>query len=409
MPLLKILFLQDRPQIQGGALRYMRALLGYLEERGHACRILGFTEAGTAAAGDVIQVPRKTRGAIARKAVAKLDWDFRLYRQLRAAFGRLRPEVIHLHNFLAGGNAVLAACSGIPTVHTVHDLGLLCPRSGRGLDARGDLCSAHFGLGCVRRGCASFRVFVEHALLRESVRRIGLHIQVDRVIVHSLFLAERLRAYGLRPLRLPRFVDTQTFPFVPAKEGCRQVLFVGYLDEPKGLGPLLEAFRRVLRRVPGARLDIVGDGPRKGEYVRSSADMGESVCFHGEVRHEDVPAFYQGSALVAVPSQIPETGPFAALEAMSTGRPVVGSRLGGLAEIVEEGRTGHLVDRTDVEGLADRIARLLREPAEAARMGLRARARAERMSRENPFPRIESLYRQLVERRGGGPRRSSDP
>jgi glycosyltransferase involved in cell wall biosynthesis len=405
---LKILFVQDRPQIQGGALRYMKALIGYLEGRGHACRVLGFAEAARPAAGDVVWIPRKARGTAARKAVAKLDWDFHLTRQLRRAFGRLRPDVIHLHNFLAGGNAVLPACSGIPTVYTVHDLALLCPRSGRSVDARGDLCSGHFGLGCVRRGCASFRVFLEHALLRESVRRIGLRMHVDRVIVHSFFLAERMRAYGVRPLRLPRFVDTQAFPFVPVKEGCRQVLFVGYLDEPKGVGPLLAAFRRVLRRVPGAGLDIVGDGPRKREYARSSADMGGSVRFHGEVRHEDVPAFYQGSALVAIPSQIAETGPFSALEAMSTGRPVVGSRVGGLAEIVEEGRTGHLVDPTDVEGLADRIARLLQEPAEASRMGMRGRERAERMSLENPFPRIECLYRELVERRGGGTGRSSD-
>lgn len=409
MRLLKILFVHDRPKILGGAVLYLNALRKFLEGKGHSCQVLAFPEEGSPTGGDVIRMERKKRHAVAEKVVAKLDWDFHLYRQLRCSFRRLRPDVIHIHNYISGGNAVLLACAGIPTVHTVHDLSILCPRSGRSLDPQGNLCLGHFGSGCVRRGCTSYRVFFEHALFRESVKRYALHAHVDRLIVHSHLLAGRLRAYGLQPLPLPRFVDIETFPFVPMDEASPRLLFVGYLDDTKGLRPLLRAFRRVLRRVPHARLDIVGDGPRKEEYVRLGAGMEDVVHFHGEIPHEGIPTFYQRSSLVAIPSQIPETGPFTALEAMSTGRPVVGSKLGGLVEIVQEGRTGYLVDPTDVEGMAERIVRLLENPFEASRMGLRGRRQAEAMSRENPFPRIETLYHELVMSKGNGPYRSSDP
>jgi glycosyltransferase involved in cell wall biosynthesis len=337
-----------------------------------------------------------------------VHWDFHLFRQLRRSFKRLDPDVIHIHNYISGGNTALLACSGIPTVHTVHDLGILCPRNGRSLDPQGDLCSAHFGSDCLRRGCYSFPVFLGHALLRESVKRYALRVHVDRLIVHSRFLVERLNAYGLEPLELPRFVDTEAFPFVPLEEPCQRVLFVGYLEDTKGLTPLLRAFRRVLERVPEASLDIVGDGPRRNEYVQLSAGMEEAVRFHGEIRHEDLPAFYQRSTLVAIPSQIPETGPFTALEAMSTGRPIVGSKLGGLLEIVREGHTGYLVDPVDTEGMSERIVRLLKRPSEASSMGMQGRKQAEEMSLENPFPQIESLYHELVDRRAKGLSRSSD-
>lgn len=409
MRLLKILFVQDRPQTLGGAVLYMNALRRYLEERGHTCEILGFPEEGPPPGRHEIRVPRKPRGSLARKIVTKMDWDFHLYRKLRNAFGRLRPDIVHIHNYSAGGNAVLLACSGIPTVHTVHDLNLLCPRSGRSLDPRGDLCLGHFGLACVRRGCMPFRVFLEHALFRESVKRYALRSRVDRLIVHSRLLAERLEACGLRPLCLPRFVDLEAFPFVPMEGHGRRLLFVGYLDESKGVEPLLQAFRRVRQRLPRAQLDIVGDGPAGGELRKRRVGMEEGVRFHGEIPHEDVPAFYQRSHVVAVPSQIPETGPFTALEAMSTGRPVVGSNVGGIVEVVQDGRTGFLVEPSDTEGLAERIGWLLENPSEASRMGVEGRRRAEEMSLEDPFPRIESLYHALARSRGRAIGRSSDP
>jgi glycosyltransferase involved in cell wall biosynthesis len=397
---LEILFVQDRPQIQGGAVLYLTALRRYLEGRGHSCRVLGFPDTDVPAGGDIIRIERKKRSAVAQKVVAKLDWDLHLYRGLRRSFKSLRPDVIHLHNYLSGGNAVLMACSGIPTVQTVHDLGVLCPLSGRSLDPQGDLCLDHFGAGCLRRGCYSYRVYLEHALLRESVKRYALRNRVDRRIVHSRLIAERLEAYGLHSLQLPRFVDIVAFPFAPMEESSRRLLFVGYLEDTKGLKPLLGAFRQVRRRVPDARLDIVGDGPRKEEYVRLAAGLEASVGFHGEIPHEDVPAFYRRAAVVAIPSQIPETGPFTALEAMCTGRPVVGSRLGGLVEIVQEGRTGYLVHPADMDAMTERIVQLLLNRPWASRMGLCGREAAEAMSLENPFPTIEALYRELVDRRG---------
>ncbi len=409
---MNILFLQDRPLIQGGAVLYMKALRRYLEGRGHRCRVLGFADEGKAVAWageDPHLIRRKQRRPLAAKFVRKLDLDRHLFSEIRRSVARLRPDVIHIHNYLGGGNAVLLACRGVPTVHTVHDLAIVCPLDGRCIDRRGEICPGPFGAACVRRGCFPPRVFLEHLLLRESVKRWSLKHLVDRLFVHSRFLAARLEACGLRPVRLPRYVEAEAFPFVPLDRDSKRVLFVGYLEESKGVEPLIRAFRRLLRRAPRARLDIVGEGPRKGAYLKMTEDLGRAVRFHGWVDHGETPPLYQAATVVAVPSQVPETGPFTALEAMCTGRPVMASRIGALPEVVREGETGHLVAPGDVEGMADRMAALLEDAERASAMGRAGRRLAERMSLDNPFPLIEEEYRALLKKGGGRKARNRLP
>ncbi len=410
---MKILFIHDRPRILGGAVIYLAALRAYLEGRGHECRVVGFGPdvSGPSPAGEVLAVPRRRRGSLASKAVRKLDLDPALYAGIRRVIASTRPDLVHVHNFLGGGNAVLPACRGLPTVLTVHDVALLCPLDGRCIDARGRYCADHFGPACVRRGCLSPRVFLEHLLLRESLRRLALRRWVQRVFVHSRYLADRIETLGLHPTILPRFVDLQGFPFVPLEGQARhRVLFVGHLDVSKGLEVLLRAFRLVHRRIPSARLDVVGEGPRKEVYLEEATALGlaGAVRFHGEVEHRETAAFYQGSAVTAIPSQSPETGPFTALEAMSTGRPVVASRIGALPEIVREGRTGHLVPPGSVEETAERLVSLLQAPETAAAMGREARKEAEQLARLDPFSSIEEHYQELVTRQGR-PRKRGGP
>ena len=162
------------------------------------------------------------------------------------------------------------------------------------------------------------------------------------------------------------------------------VLFVGRITPHKGIDRLIAALPR------GALLTVAGSTghdphPPERDYpglLRRLA-RGKEVEFLGPVPDRDLPDLYRQAVALALPSvertyygrevRVSELLGLAALEAMASGTPVVCSRLGGLAEIVQHGVTGFLVEPGDVEDLRERLAQLLCDPALAARLGRNAR------------------------------------
>ena len=142
------------------------------------------------------------------------------------------------------------------------------------------------------------------------------------------------------------------------------VVFVGRLRKYKGAQYLIRAFPGVLRRVPEARLEIVGDGPYRGrlEALARSLAIGDRVAFLGALgQREKVDALNR--ALVAVAPSPKEGWGLTVIEANACGTPVVASRSPGLVESVRDGETGILVPHGDVEALAGAISRLLEDRA----------------------------------------------
>jgi glycogen(starch) synthase len=174
-----------------------------------------------------------------------------------------------------------------------------------------------------------------------------------------------------------------------------RVLGFGRMVTEKGFDLAVRAFATVLRRVPRARLVLAGDGAVRPELEQLAAALGLSAAveFVGTVAPDDVPALIDAASLVVVPSRWDEPFGLVALEAALMARPVVAARVGGLAEVVEHGVTGLLVEREDPEALADAVIRLLEDPAAADRMALRARERArQRFSWARCVDEYEQLY-----------------
>ena len=216
----------------------------------------------------------------------------------------------------------------------------------------------------------------------------------------------------------------------------RHVLYVGRVSPEKGVHVLARAFEAVLRDVPDAQLSVIGsagllpfnqislleDDPhiaalvgfygrnvferlrkqvieaRHGyvDAIRASISpfARARIDFHGPREYMDLPQIYQRAALLVAPSLCAEPFGLPLAEAMASGLPVIASRSGGMPGIVEHGRTGCLVERGDIAGLAHVMISLLRDPERLA--GMR---RASRMSAEARFgwtaaaERLENLYR----------------
>jgi glycosyltransferase involved in cell wall biosynthesis len=154
----------------------------------------------------------------------------------------------------------------------------------------------------------------------------------------------------------------------PRRDDGRTVVFVGRDFARKGGPVLLEAFARVRRAVPKARLLVAG--PPAPDRRR----IPEGVFFLGRVPRDELAALFSQSTVFALPS-LREPFGIAFLDAMACGLPCVGTRVEAVPEIVREGETGLLVPPGDPVPLALALERLLAEPALARAMGARGRAR----------------------------------
>lgn len=153
------------------------------------------------------------------------------------------------------------------------------------------------------------------------------------------------------------------------RRGGKDVLFVGRLDAVKGVPLLLEAFARVARDHPDARLRIVGDGPHRDRLTRQAAALGlPAEVFLGYRPQAEVAALLDTADMLVLPS-FAEGVPVVLMEAMAARIPVIAPRVAGVAELVEDGVSGYVVPPGDVDSLAERLGTLLGDPALQRRMG----------------------------------------
>ena len=302
-----------------------------------------------------------------------------LYPRLARLFRELRPSIVHTRNLAALEAVVPARLARVPVVvHGEH---------GRDAD---DIDGRNLRYLWTRR---LFSPFVS--------RYVALSGELER------YLAGRVGIAQSRIVQIINGVDTTNFAprgrGRPAIDGCpfndpRHFIVgtVGRLDAVKDQTNLARALVAALRRHPGARerlrLVIVGDGPLRDEVLRvlAEADATPYAWLAGE-RH-DVADVMRGLDCFVLPS-LAEGISNTLLEAMASGLPVIATRVGGNAELMEEGLTGRLVPRADPEALATEILRYFDDPLLARRHGGAGRSLVEkRFSLDLMVRRYDELY-----------------
>jgi glycosyltransferase involved in cell wall biosynthesis len=206
----------------------------------------------------------------------------------------------------------------------------------------------------------------------------GVIRRADRLRVVSKAMEQAVRATGsTSPIdHYLEFSDYSAFladppsPLPPAP----RVAFVGVLERYKGVDTLLAAWPSVVDRVPGAELVVVGRGTLNGALHRMAERLAlnGSVRFVGQLEPPDLRRVLDESFCLVLPSRSEGMGRVV-LEAMARGRPVVASSVGGLKEIVDDGRSGLLVEPDDRAGLADALVDMLCDDERTRRMGLEGR------------------------------------
>jgi glycosyltransferase involved in cell wall biosynthesis len=253
-------------------------------------------------------------------------------------------------------------------------------------------------------GAALARVPVRIGSRREINRgRTRLDIATQRaaycfahtIVANSRAAADRLlleRVPSRKVTIIPNGLELDVFKRAAPRSTLRNIVVVANLRAEKGHDVLIDAAADVLRRFPDTRFEIVGTGPERERLLARSQARQVAHAFLFLGHREDVTARLMAADIFVLPSRS-EAFPNAVLEAMAAGLPIVASGVGGIPELVDNGRTGLLVRPGDSRELADRLCELMADPAGAARLGEAARSEARsRYSFDRMVAAFEGLY-----------------
>ena len=285
-----------------------------------------------------------------------------------------RRGVDLIHGYLFSGNLVAAAVStlsGIPCMTSVRNIDIWKKRRHRVASALAHRKARHV-------------LFNSSAVRQQVARREWIDESKTSIIHNSV----------VDPLGGADTKQTPAGLGLPGEPGGPIVVCVASLRQKKGHTHLLAAFMLVRKRIPGARLLLVGEGPERASLTRESeqAGLARAVIFAGY--RGDVAAILARCDLFVLAS-LEEGMPNALLEAMAAGLPSVVTDVGGNAEALADGTTGYLVPRDDPGALAARMIEILLNPDLR-----RAQSEAARRRYEASFTldKMTSAYQALYER-----------
>lgn len=395
--------------LKGGAERYYLDQSAYLSARGHRVVHLSMAHAlnlpaidGDRFVGEVDY--RKPMGLAAQvRHAGRTIYNLEAAAAAREIARQSRPQVAHLHNIyhqLSPSIVRALSSAGIPIVQTLHDYKLICPAYL--MLRRGEVCERcrggryyHVAAGrCLLDSRGASAVAMAEAYFHRWMRT---YEKVRLFLCPSRFMLEKVADFGVprdRLVRLPYFLPMERF--VPAADRGEYLVYAGRLSREKGVATLLEAHARLPE--PRLPLRILGDGPLRAELERRAGRLGAGdVSFEGHKELAELTAIVGRARFVVVPSEWYENYPYAILEAFALARPVIGTRIGGIPELVRDGETGRCVPPGDVGAMADAIAGLGGAPAQADAMGKRAREWVEReLAPARHMDRLEAIYAELL-------------
>ncbi|MSR62870.1 MAG: glycosyltransferase [Planctomycetes bacterium] len=373
----------------GGAEVYAQALVEAQRARGHEVSLFGASP----------EREEDVRGLrVIRRPLydpARLVLDAAARNALLEYLQRFRPEVVHVHNVFSVALELLEVLgrAELPLVHTVHDFQLLCPNSWC-VHGDGAPCPGGAGAKCFAHACQQNYAYDAWGVLLAGLRQRLVSGWDALALAPSSYMVERLRANGWNDVRrLPYFIDFPALAPGPARQPF-ELLYVGRLEREKGVDVLLAALPALRAELPELTLTLLGGGSQEHALRQLAGELrlGQSVHFQSGVARAALPQHYARAALCVLPSIWTENSPLVAYECLRAGLPMLGSRIGGIPELIEPD-CGLTFAPRDPADLARAALRFMRLPlAERERMSQAARLRAREHEPARHLDELEQLY-----------------
>jgi glycosyltransferase involved in cell wall biosynthesis len=392
----------------GGTELHVRNLSHGLSRRGHDVSVVTIADGREASTIDddgvrVHRVPATSRrsGAITPTGRSYMPPapDPEVLAALRGVIANERPDIVHAHNWIVHSFVPLKPWSGAKLVVSLHDYSTICAK--RSLLYKGEPCSGPGFEKCLRCASANYGdvrgpliTLSNWAMSVPLGRAVDMFVPVSQAVADGNELAERDRPFRVIHNFVPDDVALTTNPDHPALRALPATdfwLYVGTLSRHKGLDVLLNAYRGLAGR-PGLPPLVVIGRPTP----ETPTEFPPNVTLIKDLPHDAVMAAWSRASVGIVPSVFPDPCPTTALEAMAAGVPIVGSAVGGLPDLVDDGETGILVAVSDVPALQDALMRLNDDRALRDCMAAAAARRAPRFMATSIVTRVEDLYAELM-------------
>ena len=343
-------------------------------------------------------------------------------RNFQALCEEFRPDVVHLNNVhrqitLSILDAPYLKEHHVPVFYTAHDYVTVCPGYLM-LDGEGRVCDA-----CLEDG--KYRHCIENRCVKGSRAKSALaaleasfnsshhsNERIDRVIAPSRFMRSKLIEGGWPEGKVEALQNFADDAILARASGVADdvtdrespyLLFFGRLSAEKGVDVLLRAFDAAAPSLPrDMRLIVVGDGPDAAEFreLAVSLDSAPRIEFAGYQTGDALQIYVERASLAIASSRWRENMPYSIVEAFAAGTPVVGTRIGGIPELVTDGVTGFACEPGDVATMADAMVRGAEAFLDATvyvRMQESCRAYVrENCSRDKFMDQLVKLYEEAV-------------
>ena len=412
---MRILMLtQFYPPIIGGGAIYARSLGQELASRGHDVAVATLWHEGQ----EKFELDQSVRVYRIGSSMRRMKWLFsdnsRQYAppfpdpeamlELRRVITCERPEIVHSHNWLLYSFLPLKAWSGAKLVVTLHNYSKVCVKTT--LMRNGDPCEGPAPGKCIN--CAiqyyglpkGIPTLLGHRIMGLAERNVvDMYLAVSQSTAIDNGLVGSHRPYQV----IPNFMhdhaaalqgDAEPYLSQLPQEGF--LLFAGALSKQKGVDVLLRAYAGLTHAPP---LVLIGYQTRDWAAIARNCPA-NVLILNDWPRYAVIEAWHRSSIALA-PSVGPEAFGLVVVEAMSAGRPVIASRIGGMADLVIDGETGLLIEPGDTKALQIAIERLLSNPELRNRMGKAALQKVLEFQASTIVPRIELVYEELLRGKTG--------
>jgi len=382
---MKVLLVHDFIEEFGGAEQIVFSTKKTLEEKGHS----------------VLMYAPLRKGPFVN-AVFGVGHYFSILRDIE----RFKPDIMHVHSIYRNVSpSVLLAAKRmkVPIVMTLHDFQIVCPKTSL-VDENLLNCESGFSNRCFYSNCYPRKPFNRSyqgvKAIKLSIHRFIMRRTVQHFLSPSVSLMEWVRKnFGVNNVSLlPNFILSDHQPSsTPPKNDT--LLFVGKLTEQKGVDVLLSAIAAIRPTIPGIKLKIIGDGPEEEKLKKLAANLQVSdlITFTGKLSNPSVMKEIDDAFCVVIPSKYVENCSMVGIEAMSRGKVIIASNIGGLPDLVDDNISGFLVRPNDPEDLSKKIISIMQNASLASQMGARATAKYVRsFSKQAYYRTLLSVYDRII-------------
>lgn len=294
------------------------------------------------------------------KSVKSFLYNREAYQKIKEYIKIVKPEIAHLHLFMGGLTvSILEALkeNSIPIVHTVHDYRLICPAY-TFLDRNNnicELCKDGFFLRCAYKRCSlegrtshSIMLAIDAYYRKYNVDPLKL---IDHYIFVSSFSQNKHTEFNsLFQKKSTILYNFKTGVFSNSYIRGNYILYYGRLSREKGIELLVKVAKKI-----NCKLKIVGTGPLFQDLFKESCDNVEVLGFKSG---EELWNLIKESMYIVVPSEWYENNPLTIVESFSFGKPIIGSNIGGITELLKDGR-GFLFEPKSFDSLSNAIVQAL--------------------------------------------------